>query len=351
MMTIDKFRPGRLDIAHFLELAGTVPVIDVRSPSEYAAGHMPGALNIPVFNDSERAIVGTRYKKEGRIPAIVEGLRLIGPEMSKKLEQGLAAAREGQLLVYCWRGGMRSESMAWLLSLGGINTAVLEGGYKAYRNHLLSFLAEKRKIIVLGGMTGSGKTHILRQLKALGEQVIDLEGTASHKGSAFGSLGQPPQPSTEHFANMLFDSWRLLDPDRPVWVEDESRNIGSVFLPEDFFSNMQNARVIAIMMDVATRMPRLLEEYSCFPAEELKNSVTKISRRMGGDSTREALEAIDAGNIARAIEISLKYYDKAYEHGRAKKVSHIFVKIYFPSLDTDKIAKFLQNYKSNTPNT
>jgi tRNA 2-selenouridine synthase len=310
---------NKISVSEFLDLAGSVPVVDVRSPSEYLAGHIPGAHNIPIFSDAERAAVGTMYKKEGRIPAILEGLKLTGPAMREKLEKGLSLAANGKLLCHCWRGGMRSEAMAWLFSLAGIETEILDGGYKSYRNYLLHYLGMKRKVIVLGGMTGSGKTHILKYLKLQGEQVVDLEGLACHKGSAFGALGQPPQPSTEHFANVLFSEWRNLDFDKPVWVEDESRNIGTVFIPDQFYFNMQEYPVIAIMMDVNTRMPRLLEEYSLFPPEELKKSLLKIGRRMGGDDTHAAIEAVDSGNVGEAIRISLKYYDKAYLFGLHRK--------------------------------
>ncbi len=326
---------SRIEVTEFLGMAGEIPVVDVRSPSEYLDGHIPGAVNIPLFNDEERALVGTLYKKEGRVPAIVEGYRLSGPTMSRKLEEALRISVNNSLLVHCWRGGMRSEAMAWLFETGGIRTRVLEGGYKAYRNHILDRLALKRKIIILGGMTGSGKTQLLHELRAKGEQVVDLEMLACHRGSAFGSLGQAPQPTTEHFANILFDNCQKLDPDRPVWLEDESRNIGSVFIPEGFFSNMQEAPVIAIMMDQATRMPRLLKEYSLFPAGELKISLLKISRRMGGDRTREALDAIDSGNIGRAVEIALDYYDKAYMFGLGKKIRKDIIYVKTDTDDTE----------------
>jgi len=229
---------------------------------------------------------------------------------------------------------MRSESMAWLFSLADINVHLLEGGYKSYRTHILDFLVQKRKMIVLGGMTGSSKTHIIRCLRSHGEQVVDLEGIANHKGSAFGSLGQPPQPSTEHFANLLFDEWRYLNSDLPVWVEDESRNIGSVFLPDGFYFNMQDTYAIILMMDVKTRLPRLMEEYSVYPPDLLKASVLKISKRLGGDNTRDALNAIDNGDISKAIEISLFYYDKAYMYGLKKKAEK---NLFFIETDTDNI--------------
>jgi tRNA 2-selenouridine synthase len=157
---------------------------------------------------------------------------------------------------------------------------------------------------------------------------------ANHKGSAFGSLGQPPQPSTEQFANDLFSEWQKLDPQLPVWLEDESRNIGTVFLPEIFYNNMQEAKTVVLMMDIKTRLPRLMEEYSVYPPEVLRASLMKISKRLGGDNTHEALEAIDTGDISRAIEISLRYYDKAYQHSIRRKAS---ADIIFVETDTDDV--------------
>lgn len=324
----------KIDVSAFLELSENIPVIDVRSPAEFASGHIPGAVNIPLFDDNERAVVGTKYKKEGRIPAIIEGLKLTGSSMSKKLELGLKESKEGKLLVHCWRGGMRSEAMAWLFSQGDIHTQVLEGGYKAYRNYILESFSGKHKMIVLGGMTGSSKTHILRYLRDLGEQIIDLEGLANHKGSAFGSLGQPPQPTTEQFANNLFTEWKKLDTRKPFWVEDESRNIGTVFIPDGVYWNMQNTSTIILLMDVKTRMPRLMKEYSVYPPGILKESILKISKRLGGDNTRDALAAVDAGDISKAIEISLYYYDKAYSYGLTKKKAENLI---YVETDTDDI--------------
>jgi tRNA 2-selenouridine synthase len=324
----------KINIVRFLELAEITPVVDVRSPSEFIAGHIPGAINIPLFDDNERAAVGIKYKKEGRIPAIIDGLKHIAPLMSSKLQQAILTANNRKLLVHCWRGGMRSEAMAWLFSLGDIDTEILDGGYKNYRHHILERLSEKRKMIILGGLTGSSKTHILKYLKVHDNKVVDLEGLARHKGSAFGSLGQLPQPSTEHFANILFDEWKKLDNDLPVWLEDESRNIGTVFMPDSFYNNMQEAPTIVLMMDVKSRLPRLLEEYSKYPPESLKESIIKISRRLGGEKTQDSLKAIDAGDFAKAIEITLNYYDKAYLFGMKKKINETII---YLNADSDNI--------------
>jgi tRNA 2-selenouridine synthase len=323
-----------INVNEFLEHAERFPVADVRSPCEFLSGHIPGAVNIPLFSDSERESVGTKYKKEGRIPAIREGVKLISPSLITKLDRAIRLAQDGKLLVHCWRGGMRSEAMSWLFSLGGLEIEVLEGGYKQYRHHILESLSKKRKMIVLGGMTGSSKTHILRNLKESGNLIIDLEGLANHKGSAFGSLGQPPQPTTEHYANLLFNELKTIDPETPFWLEDESRNIGTVFLPDPFYSNMQDTPVILLLMDIKTRLPRLMEEYSEFPPEQLKDSVLRISKRLGGDNTRDALKAIDEGDFAKAIEITLLYYDKAYMFGLKKKKERNISTV---NTDTDNI--------------
>jgi len=325
---------NKIPISKFLDLSGTTPVVDVRSPSEFSMGHIPGAFNIPLFNDRQREAVGTKYKKEGRIPAILEGLKLSGPEFEYKLKEGLKLVNDNKLLVHCWRGGMRSESMAWLFSMAGIDVSLLDGGYKSYRHHVLESLSVKRKMIVLGGMTGSSKTHILRYLNGMGQQVLDLEKIANHKGSAFGALGQPPQPTTEQFANVLFTQWRDLNTDKPFWVEDESRNIGTVFIPDEFYLNMQDTPVIVLEMDLKTRLPRLMAEYSAYSPESLKESIMKISKRLGGDNTQQALKAVEEGKIDEAIEISLIYYDKAYQYGLKKKNSRNLI---YVRTDTDDI--------------
>ncbi len=324
----------KTEIRKFLEFSETMPIADVRSPSEFNSGHIPGAINIPLFDDNEREVVGTKYKKQGRLPAILEGLKLTGPSLQSKLEQALKISKDGKLLVHCWRGGMRSEAMAWLFSLGDIEVSVLDGGYKFYRHHVLESLAEKRKMIVLGGMTGSSKTHIIRYLNSRGQQILDLERLANHKGSAFGALGQLPQPTTEQFGNILFTDWKKLNRELPFWVEDESRNIGSVFLPDIFYLNMQDMPVIVLVMDVNTRIPRLMKEYSAYPPEALKQSVLKISKRLGGDKTRDAINAVETGDFAKAIEIVLCYYDKAYLFGLKKKSSG---NIIYVNADTDDI--------------
>ena len=311
----------KIDIREFLERSVDTPIADVRSPGEYNHGHIPGAINIPLFDDKEREIVGTVYTRKGRNESLLEGLKLAGSGLYEKLGMAVNISGDKKLLVHCWRGGMRSEAMAWLFSLAGIETYILDGGDKSYRGYILGKLSEKRKMIILGGMTGSGKTRILENLKRKELQTIDLEFLAKHKGSAFGSLGQPEQPTAEQFSNELYAEWRKLDETQVVWIEDESINIGTVFMPEQFFRNMQDSPAIILKMDIKTRLPRLIEEYSVFDPEMLKASIMKISRRLGGDMAREAIEAIDNNNIMKAIELSLHYYDRAYMHSIKRKTT------------------------------
>lgn len=317
-------------VKQFFELSCSIPVIDVRSPSEYEKGHIPCALNIPLFSDEERAVVGTIYKQENRIEAVIKGFDIVGPKMATLLKEGIKkAGKNKKLLLHCWRGGNRSESMAWLFSNAGIDCTLLEGGYKAYRNFILSELSKPLKLIVLGGLTGSGKTAILNELSAMGEQVIDLEGLACHKGSAFGALGQKQQPGSEQFANLLYDKLRVLDNSKRIFVEDESHNIGSVSLPQGFFQLMKDAGVIAIMPDIRTRIPRLLNEYGVFSAEQLIESVNKISKKLGGVNTMNAINSIKNSRLEPAIEIILGYYDKAYRYGLKQRPENKV--IYFDS--------------------
>ena len=324
-----------LDPEEFLARRAELPLVDVRSPSEYAYGHIPGAVNIPLFDDNQRAEVGPLFKKEGSTPAVIRGIELSAPEMPAKLKQALTLASERELLIYCWRGGMRSEAMAWLFHTGGIKPMLLNGGYKAYRNHILAHLAARRDYVILGGLTGSGKTGILNHMGNAGAQVTDLERLASHRGSAFGALGQPPQPSSEHFANLLYEDLSDKREGEVIWLEDESRNIGTVFMPDSFFEQMQRAPVVALMMSIETRMPRLLEEYTSFPLEQITASVMRISKRLGGDRTREAIEALQRGDFSTAIRITLEYYDKSYRYGLSKRPEG---QVIYVETDTDDVA-------------
>ena len=249
-----------IDIDDYLKSPAR-PTIDVRSPGEFAAGHIPSAVNIPLFSDSERAEVGIAYKNRGRNHAIGLGLRLVGAKADDLL-QSLSQFDEGEhVFIHCWRGGMRSEAFNWLACRTGLVATRIVGGYKAFRRAAHESFAQPRKLVILSGYTGVGKTALLQDLIAEGEQVIDLESLACHRGSAFGGIGQPSQPTVEQFENDLFQRWRLLDPRRPVWFEDESQSIGRVNLPLPLWKQMRAAPGIFAEADRESRIQLLVREY------------------------------------------------------------------------------------------
>lgn len=313
-MTTSKLQP-----VEFLERAKLWPVIDVRSPKEFCQGHIPGAYNIPIFSDSEHATVGTTYSNKGSHSAILMGLEIIGPKLVELVTQARKAAPAGEVLVHCWRGGMRSEAMAWLLNFSGMKALVLEGGYRGYRRYIREKLSTGPSLRIIGGMTGSGKTEILHHLSASGEQVIDLEGLAHHKGSAFGWLGQEEQPTTEQFENDLANQWLSMNPSQPVWVEDESLNIGKVVIPDVFFQKMRSSPMYFINLSFGKRVGRLMQEYGSFDREGLQGIIMKISRRMGGDLAKIAIDSLIQGDVRKSIEIVLDYYDKTYHYSLERR--------------------------------
>ncbi|NJO90678.1 MAG: tRNA 2-selenouridine(34) synthase MnmH [Chloroflexia bacterium] len=254
----------------FFSLTKTIPIIDVRSPKEFEHAHIPGAVNLPLFSNEERTKVGICYKNEGRQTAVLLGLELVGPKLAYFAKKAQELSANNQLIVHCWRGGMRSSSMAWLFGTLGIKTYILEGGYKAYRRFIKEQFTQHIDLVVLGGLTGSGKTEILKELAKMGQQVINLEDLANHKGSAFGALGQNAQTSTEQFENNLYQIWKTLDLNKPVWVEDESKTIGKIGVPDELYLKIRNTNVIAVELPVDIRVDYLLEEYGKFSPSELK---------------------------------------------------------------------------------
>jgi len=308
-----------VQIERFLELAVSFPVIDVRAPVEYEQGHIPGARNIPLFNDDERKEVGTAYKQINKEAAMYLGLGFAGKKLVELAKAGeKQAGRKKTLLVHCWRGGMRSKSMVWLFETLGLTCYLLEGGYKAYRHYVHEILGRPMKLNVVGGRTGSGKTDILHQMEKLGEQVLDLEGIAHHKGSAFGSLGEEEQPTTEQFENKLSQKLKTLDPDRIIWIEDESRNIGKCVLPGELYALMRESKTIFLDIPREQRAQHLVGHYASYEAGSLKSCILKIQKKLGGDRSKEALDSIDREDFYNTAMITLHYYDKAYMHSLDK---------------------------------
>lgn len=310
-----------LDINEFLPLRRHLPVVDVRSEAEFEQGHIPRAFNVPLLNNAERVIVGTTYKQSGQIEAITAGFRLVGPRLADLIESSRTIGDE--LLVHCWRGGMRSANFCRFMEMSRIKTHQLEGGYKAYRRAAFESFKTSFRFIALCGYTGSGKSEILRAIADHGEQIIDLEKIANHKGSVFGGLMMPPQPTTEQFQNNLFEAILKLNPSKRIWIEDESIAVGKIFLPEDLWSRMTNTSLLEIMMQKEIRIARLVREYGMANTNEFLEAMTKISRKLGGQNFKEAKEKLLAGDMSSVIDILLTYYDKAYRNGLDKKKGQI----------------------------
>lgn len=329
----------RIDINDFLKNSANELIVDVRSPGEFEQGHIPGAYNLNLFSNEERAIIGTLYKQEGRDKAILKGLDIVGPKMSVFVNELRPLLRNNRIYIHCWRGGMRSGFMAWLFDMFGYECYLLEGGYKSFRTLVLNSFDEELNLQVLGGFTGSGKTEILQKLKSKGFQVIDLEAMASHKGSAFGGIGLPPQPSNEHFENLLFTELRQLDKSKAIWVEDESISIGKIHLPKFFFDQKQKAHTLILNIPFEIRLDRLMLDYGVQPTEELEASINKVQKRMGPQHHKAALEDLHSGNRRGFIGRALEYYDKAYSQSLEKKGMARVEKLSFENWDEETITE------------
>lgn len=376
----------RLTIEQFLSLATQHPVLDVRSPGEFKHAHIPGAHSLPLFTDEERKVVGTAYKQESQQKAIKLGLDFFGVKMVKMVEEvegivnrwqvtdggkggkdGSADVKTKTVLVHCWRGGMRSAGVAWLLDLYGFKVYTLAGGYKVYRRWVLEQFEKDYPMRIIGGYTGSGKTETLQALAKKGENIINLEGLANHKGSAFGNIGQAPQPSQEMFENLLagelkriIDRWEVTD-DREtrsdisdlsshlsspaIWIEDESQRIGEVNIPTVFFKTMRTKKVYFMDIPFDTRLDFIVKGYGKFEKEKLLNAIVRIKKRLGGLETKTAVNYLIEDNIKECFSVLLLYYDKFYLkslHGR-DNFSELFRKVASAVVDEEtNAAKLLE---------
>jgi tRNA 2-selenouridine synthase len=322
--------PDLSKLRDWLNAAVQVPLLDVRSPGEFEHGHIPGAVSFPLFSDEERAEVGTVYKQVSKESAVELGLRFVGPKMEQFVLNAKQIAPEKKVLVHCWRGGQRSASMAWLLKTAGFEAEVVPGGYKSYR-----------QMVQDGLQTGSGKTKILHKMAEYGEQVIDLEGLANHKGSAFGAIGERPQPSVEQFENDLFSKILSLDLSKRVWLENESHSIGRVFIPEGFWAKLRNAPLVNIQIPLEARINNLLEDYVLEHKQDLVNSFQKIDKKLGGLEFKKALEALENNDFATAAKIALVYYDKTYQYGLENNSAPSIQQLAFEKGDAGEIARRL----------
>lgn len=315
----------------FLQIGETMPLLDVRSPSEFNQGHIPGAINLPLLNDEERALVGTCYKQKGNLAAVILGYKLVGERFAGYLELAIEMFPSKKIVIHCWRGGLRSRIMSQIFENGGFTVFVLKGGYKNYRNWVMKTLETEKKIFVLGGLTGSGKTDLLKLLGEKQEQVIDLEALASHKGSALGDLGQPQQPTQENFENLLASQWIKIDAKKTLWLEDESRMIGRLVLPSGVYNQIRNSRLFEIEIPNEMRIQRLRIEYGEFEKEKLIEKTKKIRKRLGDLRTRQAIELIEEGKMSEWVELLLQYYDKTYRYGQSLRPQLLKKLIKIPS--------------------
>ena len=319
----------RTELEKFRSFEGLL--IDVRSPSEYYKGHMPNSINIPLFDNEERSIVGTSYKNKGREKAVLEGLKIIDKKLDtllnnffdcinsykqKKLEFGM---NEQTIRIYCARGGMRSQSISWLLEKFKYKTLSLKGGYKQYRKWTISNFAKQWNIIVIGGKTGTGKTKLIKLLEKYSYQSIDLEGYASHRGSTFGGLGMRAQPSNEHFENIISEKLNTFNKQQYIFVEAESANIGACKIPHDFFKQMKESPRIEIIRSESNRLNELINTYSKFSMEDLQESVLRIKKRLGPQRTKIAIDSIKEKRWDLVCKAVLDYYDKCYEYEKVGK--------------------------------
>ena len=305
-----------LPVDALLPLAGRMPLLDVRSPGEFYQGHIPGAVSFPLFDDEERAQVGTLFKQRGRDAAFAHGLSLVGPKTAGFLAEAArlcARLPHREIALYCWRGGERSAAVAQFLGANGFTVYRLEGGYKKFRHFVLDAFTQPWRFIVVGGKTGSGKTAVLHALRDMGNQTVDLEGMARHRGSAFGALPEE-QPRSEHFENRLAHVLWGLDAARPIWVEEESEKLGRVRLPQAFFAQMRLAPAVLLETAHEARLLRILDEYAGLSHEHLAESIRKIERRLGNERCREALSLLESGNRRALVSLLLEYYDKGYSY-------------------------------------
>ena len=333
-----------IDIEEFLKLEKeNIPIIDVRSSAEYNHAHIPNAHNVYLFNDEERKEIGTIYKQIGRDEAVLKGLEFIAPRMTNILKSIDEITKNynnsNKILMHCFRGGMRSESVAWLCSNYKYDVYVLKGGYKSYRRYVLNSFNKNYKIYLLTGKTGSGKTLILNKLKEFGYNIIDLEYLAKHKGSAFGGINEGEQPTQEQFENYLSNELCKCDNDKALWLEDESYLIGKIAIPKPLFNTMKEPqKIIYLNVSKENRAKYITEIYGKYDINDLEKSILKIKNRLGGERMKEALEFLHNGKIYECVLTLLYYYDKAY---KLNIVEDKLINIECDNLDFDSITKLI----------
>jgi tRNA 2-selenouridine synthase len=296
-------------------------VVDVRTPLEYAEDHLPGAVNVPLLSNDERVEIGTLYKQQGPQPARVRGLELTARRFPAMVAEIASLAGGRPILVYCWRGGLRSLTVVSILQLTGYDAVQLIGGYKAYRHVVEEYFAAftpTAPLIVIHGMTGTGKTEFILRLDPAHFTVIDLEGLACHRGSAFGSLGLSQELSQKRFDTQLWDAFRRAPTDRPIVLEGESRRIGRINLPGTLYDVMRESVKVWAHASLETRVGRLIAEYALPEYRQgMAEALERIRPKLGGERYQEILGYLDCWDMPRFMEgLIVHYYDKLYYRTR-----------------------------------
>ncbi|WP_374482861.1 tRNA 2-selenouridine(34) synthase MnmH [Zoogloea sp.] len=333
-------------------------IIDVRSPAEYAEDHIPGAINCPVLDDEERARVGTLYKQVSPFEARKVGAALVSRNIARHIETHFLNKPKGwKPLIYCWRGGQRSGAMTLVLGQVGWAARRLEGGYKSFRLRVLEDLESlpgRLGFRILCGPTGSGKTALLEALAAKGEQVLDLEALANHKGSVLGSEPNSEQPGQKAFETALWEKLRTFDPARPVWAESESRRVGRLHVPGELFERLRDGDCVRVETSLAARVDHLLERYAGLIADPLdfNAKLSRLAAQHGHQKVAEwhaMVDACDWRNLADRLVV--EHYDPAYRRGgaglyrRADQARTLFVEA-LDAVTLEEVAGKLQE-KSN----
>ena len=312
--------PALLSIADVLpQLDSYDTIIDVRSPSEFAEDHIPGAINCPVLDDAERVEIGTMYKQASPFDAKKKGAALVSHNIGRHLQETLSdKPRDWKPLIYCWRGGNRSGAMAHVLARIGWPAVQLDGGYKEYRREVNQQLAElpaRFRYIVVCGTTGSGKSRLLQTLARHGAQVLDLEQLAAHRGSVLGHLPSEPQPSQKMFESRLWQALRHFDPARPVYIESESKKVGNLRVPDALMDCMRASECVSVQLSQADRVALLMEDYAHFVAspEALNIQLECLVVRYGREKIDHWHQLALTGEMAALVEELLsQHYDPAY---------------------------------------
>jgi len=300
------------------DLLDTHCIVDARTPLEFAEDHLPGAINVPLLSNEERVEIGTLYKQQGAHLARFRGLELTAGRFPQLVAEIAAAASGRPILVYCWRGGLRSKTIASILDLTGFPVKQLAGGYKAFRNQVTACFdnfVPNAPLIVLHGMTGIGKTTLLNLLAERGESIVDLEGVACHRGSAFGSLGLSQEHLTQkRFETLLWDTFRKLPTGKSIYLEGESRRIGQMTLPGNLYDVMGESIKVWCTASLETRVRRLTDEYGLKEYETgLTEALNRIKKRLGGEKYAEIAGYLQRWEMEPFMtELIVSYYDKLY---------------------------------------